>query len=415
MDGPDPTPEIRAPSWAGRIRELHLLELMEKYRRRVVHQETGLPFPPTERLRPLSLERLAFETRGGLKLALTAFTPLCVAAFLLSLVWDWHGLILSCAVSGLIGFGTNWIAIKMLFYPRESRPIFGHGLIPSQRDDLVAKVATEVLENLINEELILQKIHQTRIVNRFTTAALGKFRQVTQDPEFKDDLRRMILTYVGTIARDPAFRARVAARAETSLEEIAGDRLRGFVVRRLKDLWRGPLIDLLNQEIERFPATVDEGMDGFEELAASLPKALATHHDEIDRVLTNMLVGLVHEVDLREIIYEQLDGVTPLQLEQAFLEFSDDKLSYITLLGGIFGVIGGTLIIWPIGATVVILGGVAALFLADLLAYRLLRGRWTPETPPAGPSPDAGHLPMTATTGSAPVAAPPSTGPTDPS
>ncbi|HHG85381.1 MAG TPA: DUF445 family protein, partial [Bacteroidetes bacterium] len=38
------------------------------------------------------------------------------------------------SVSGLIGFSTNWIAIKMLFKPVLRRPIWGQGLIPAQKD-----------------------------------------------------------------------------------------------------------------------------------------------------------------------------------------------------------------------------------------------------------------------------------------
>jgi uncharacterized membrane protein YheB (UPF0754 family) len=377
----DPTPELKPPSWAGRVREMRVFDLFEKYRRRVVHHETDLPFPPTERApHPLSLERLAFETRGGLKLALQAFPPVCLLVFFLSFFWDWHGLMLSCSVAGLIGFGTNWVAIKMLFWPRESRPVFGYGLIPSQRDDLVNKVATEVLENLINEKLILEKVHETRIVNRFSSALIGKLRQVAQDPEFKEDLRQMVLTYIGEVARDPAFRARLAERADHSLEEFAGERFRGFVVRRLKDLWRGPLVDLLNREIENLEHTFAAGMGPFEQAVEKLPQAIEARQEEIDRVLTNMLVGMVREVDLRAIIYEQLEGVTPQQLEQSFREFSDDKLDYITLLGGIFGVIGGTVLIWPFWSLVVIVTGVALLWVADIVLYRILHGRWSTGT-----------------------------------
>lgn len=382
MEPNDPTPELKPPSWSARVSEVRALELFEKYRKKVVHHETDLPFEPTARApRPLSLERLAFETRGGLKLALRVFTPACLVVFALSFVWDWHELLRSCSVAGLIGFGTNWIAIKMLFWPRESRPVFGHGLIPSQRDDLIDKVATEVLENLINEELILRKVDETRIIHRFTGAAIAKLRAVAQDPEFKEDLRRMVLTYVAEVTREPAFRAKLAARAESSLEEFAGERFRGFVVRKLKDLWRGPLIELLNREIEGLEGTLDEGMEHFGQVVERFPSALEQRQGEIDQVLTNMLVGLVREVDLREIVYEQLSTVTPEQLERAFLEFSDDKLSYITLLGGIFGVIGGLVIVWPLPAMALLAAGVGALALADTLAWRILH-RFPPEPPP---------------------------------
>lgn len=377
-DRPDPTPELSPPSWMDQVREIRAFELFEKYRQKVVHRETGLPFEPTAKTRDFSLEKLAFTTKGPLKLALRVFFPICFAAFLGSFLWDWHGLIRSCSVAGMIGFGTNWVAIKMLFYPRESRPVFGHGLIPSQRDQLIDKVASEVLENLINEELINRKVQETRIVSRFTAAAIEKLEVVVADPEFKTDLRQMILTYVGEVASSPEFRARLASNAEARLEEFAGERFRGWVIRRLKELWRGPMIDVLNAEIDRLDETLDGGLDHLDGVLEHFPQALEARRAEIDRVLTTMLLGLVREVDIREIVYEQLSQVTTEQLEQGFLEFSDDKLSYITLLGGIFGVIGGSVIVWPLPAMAVLLLGVFVLAVSDQIAYLIIHSRFWP-------------------------------------
>ena len=146
-----------------------------------------------------------------MQLALRIFMPVAGLFFALSFLWDFHGLIRSCSVAGMIGFATNWVAIKMLFWPREPRPIFGQGLIPSQRDQLIEKVADEVLENLINEELILEKIEETRIVQRLSSSAIEKMTQVMQDPEFKADLRRVILTWVAELTSNPQFRDRLEA------------------------------------------------------------------------------------------------------------------------------------------------------------------------------------------------------------
>lgn len=377
---------LRRPSWADRVDKLGFFELFEKYRRRMVHGDTELPFEPTRKPQPFTIEGLAFQTRGPLRLALQVFMPVCVAAFGVSFLWDFHDLIRSCSVAGIIGFGTNWVAIKMLFWPRESRPVFGHGLIPSQRDQLIDKVATEVLENLINEELIVRKIDETRIVERFTVAAIDKLQTVAADPEFKDDLRRMVLSYVGDVASDPAFRGQLVKRASTALEEFAGTRFKGWLVRTLREAWREPLVRFVNQEVERLDQTITEGIVESDELLEAFPRALAARREQIDRVLSRMLVGLVAEVDLRAIVYEQLDTVTPAQLEASFREFSDDKLSYITLLGGIFGVIGGTIIVWPLPAIATIAGALAGLAVLDLAAYRLIRSRWWPWNPTDGAS-----------------------------
>ena len=372
----DPTPGMRRPSWVGSVPTIRFLELFDKYRQRLVHPKTGLPFEPTHRDEAFSIEQLAFQTGAGFRLALRLFFPVCAAVFAVSFFWDWHELVRSCSVAGMIGFGTNWVAIKMLFWPRESRPVFGHGLIPSQRDQLIDKVATEVLENLINEELILEKIDETQIVRRFSGALIEKLSQVTQDPEFKQDLRNMVLTYVGEVASQPSFRARLADRAEQSLEEFAGQRFTGWVVRRLRELWRGPLVAAINAELERLDETMDEGMEHLDSVVERLPAALNERNEQIDRVLTTVLVGLVREVDVRAIVYEQLETVTVEQLETGFREFSDDKLAYITLLGGVFGVIGGTLIVFPVPAILGLVGIGVLLTVADLLAQRVMNTAW---------------------------------------
>ncbi|MEM6805888.1 MAG: hypothetical protein AAF696_31110, partial [Bacteroidota bacterium] len=50
---------------------------------------------------------------------------------------DFTGILKIICVSGLIGFGTNYIAIKMLFRPLVKRPILGQGLIPAQKDRII--------------------------------------------------------------------------------------------------------------------------------------------------------------------------------------------------------------------------------------------------------------------------------------
>ena len=368
---------LAKPGWVDQVREMRFFELFEKYRAKITNPRTGLPFEPTVRPpRGLSLEQLAFQTGGGLQLALKVFFPACLLVFSVSFLWDFYGILRSCSVAGAIGFGTNWVAIKMLFWPRHSRPIFGHGLIPSQRDELIEKVADEVLENLINEELITRKVKETRIVQRFTDASIDKMKAVVADPEFKDDLKQMVLTYIGELTADPDFRVATLRRAERSIEEFAGGRFRNWMVNRLRDVWKAPLVELINRELSHLDETVAGGIGHLDGVLEQFPKALEARQESIDSVLTTMLLGMVQEVDLREIIMEQLDGVTPEQLENAFLEFSDDKLSYITLLGGIFGVIGGSVIVWPLGAVAVLSGGAVALAVVDFIAYRVLQGRW---------------------------------------
>lgn len=84
--------------WSG------FVQYLEKWRQQIrTHPETGLPLTPrrTAASDEISLERLAFSSGRALRFGMVAFTPLCVALFLFSFVWDYMGVIRSCSVAGI--------------------------------------------------------------------------------------------------------------------------------------------------------------------------------------------------------------------------------------------------------------------------------------------------------------------------
>ena len=91
-------------------------------------------------------------------------------------------------ISAAAGWGTNWVAIKMLFWPRETRPIFGQGLIPSQRDQLIEKVADEVLD-------LFSQLHRDRrmtlilVTHSDEVARRAQRRILFKDGRIKEDAR----------------------------------------------------------------------------------------------------------------------------------------------------------------------------------------------------------------------------------
>lgn len=63
-------------------------------------------------------------------------------------------------VGAAIGWCTNWLAVKMIFHPREQRRILGvpvQGVLPRRRSELAQKVADTVERDLISVEDI-QKV-----------------------------------------------------------------------------------------------------------------------------------------------------------------------------------------------------------------------------------------------------------------
>lgn len=64
-------------------------------------------------------------------------------------------------ISALIGWFTNYIAVKMLFYPREEKDFIFfklHGIFPKRKDVLARRLGKVVAEELLSSESIRQHV-----------------------------------------------------------------------------------------------------------------------------------------------------------------------------------------------------------------------------------------------------------------
>ncbi len=72
-----------------------------------------------------------------------------------------YWLFLIPVISAFIGWVTNWIAIKMLFHPRQPKRILGftlHGIFPKRQKVFAEKLGKLVSDELLSYEDIQQKI-----------------------------------------------------------------------------------------------------------------------------------------------------------------------------------------------------------------------------------------------------------------
>lgn len=72
-----------------------------------------------------------------------------------------YWLILIPVISAFIGWITNWIAIKMLFHPREPKRILGitfHGIFPKRQKQFAEKLGKLVSQEFLSFDDIEQKI-----------------------------------------------------------------------------------------------------------------------------------------------------------------------------------------------------------------------------------------------------------------
>lgn len=78
-------------------------------------------------------------------------------------------LLLIPVISAFIGWFTNWIAIKMLFHPREPRKILGmtfHGIFPKRQQQFAEKLGKLVSQELLSFKDIEEKITRPENIHK---------------------------------------------------------------------------------------------------------------------------------------------------------------------------------------------------------------------------------------------------------
>lgn len=98
----------------------------------------------------------------------------------------WLPWILLPGVGALIGYATNWLAIKMLFHPRQPR--WGlQGLLPRRQADLADSVGRIVAEDILHPDLLLSKLDEVDLSPAFSRLADRALERKV------DDLRKIPL------------------------------------------------------------------------------------------------------------------------------------------------------------------------------------------------------------------------------
>ncbi len=112
----------------------------------------------------------------------------------------------------VIGYITNWLAIKMLFRPREAKYIFGMklpftpGLIPKEKSRIANKVGETVGTHLLNSDSLSKALKDDKIKAKFNEVAKEKINQIinsnsTLENSLKEYFRGKLLCSKGKYDR----------------------------------------------------------------------------------------------------------------------------------------------------------------------------------------------------------------------
>ena len=384
---PDPLPlapprdVVDSAKEATRSRGRELVGLVVQYGRAHV-PERPAPAPRPDAGPPRMVGRI-----GQLIPVLQVVPWLLGAVFLLSFAWDFPGasaelfgrevalagLLRVLSVSGLIGFGTNWLAITMLFQPREKRAIIPQGLIPAQRERVIYRLSEAISRELINADIIKQKIQESGVIGRYRDLALDVVRGTVEDPGFRADLKALAQDYAQEVLGSEPVRREVARLAVERVEQ-AGRGIGGVALGLYRTFAETDFQRRLDRALDELPGAVVPLLDRIDAALDAVPQKVEARADEIEEAATRAVLSFVEGFDVRAMIQDRARQFDEGQLEGLLKSTSNEQLNYIKYLGAVLGVFGG-LVIWePVGALAVFVAVGLALWGLDEALVRARRG-----------------------------------------
>lgn len=190
-----------------------------------------------------------------------------------------YGLVLIPLISAFIGWFTNWIAIKMLFHPREPKKILWftlHGIFPKRQQQFAEK-----LGKLVSAELLSFSEIESRITH----------------PE---NLKKIMPHVEGHI--DQFLRVKLAEQMPV-ISMFIGDK----TINELKSVFLAELEIL-------FPV-----------------------------LMKNYMGTLQEQLDLEKIVIEKVAGFSSDKLEQILNSIMAKEFRFVEIIGGVLGFVIGLL------------------------------------------------------------------------
>ena len=184
--------------------------------------------------------------------------------------------IMMVSVGALIGWFTNYLAIKLLFRPyKEMNFLFFkiQGLIPKRKNEIIENIADVVEQELISMTDIIEKFKNSEI-----------------DEEILNNL----------------------------LDKIVGEKLKNSI------LEKNPLLKMFVN---------DSLMDKIKEY---VKKSILENKEEI----VEEIVKIVEEkINFKEIMLEKMENFSLKEIEDIILRVSKEELKHIEIIGGILGAV----------------------------------------------------------------------------
>ncbi len=308
-----------------------------------------------------------FLVSYGFKIAITAgWTPAFVQTGM-----DWLNIAYYTCVSGLIGYGTNWLAIRMLFRPIERRPIWGQGLIPAQRERIILSLAAGMHTHILSHERIHQRIEETGLVKKINNLLMDGSSGILRDKELREVIKTHVQEGMTEYAKREDIRQEIRAIIDSHLEQNLEGGVKKFLLQTYKRYNEKDYHGMIDRIVGDIPNVTVKVLSRLEAELDELSDAIGREKDWTEAQIYKILENFLERIDITGLLAKQMETFDEVKLERMVRDATNEELKYIQYLGTVLGVLGGMLIAKPeiTGPIYLLIFGL--LYLADWGIFRL--------------------------------------------
>ena len=244
------------------------------------------------------------------------------------------------------GYWTNWLALKMLFHPRQPNAVW-QGLIPARRNDLVESMAEGVLDRLISPEIVREYLRDSRVLQALVGKSVAATRVVVDDPDFRSEVKGLVYGIVEDLATRPETAKGVGEAVAHKIDTWTGTSFGEKIVGWFRGLWGPPLQRALVTALPEIPQAIHGALDHLDRELAKVPDYVEENGEAIEDVLTRLIVEGLHQLDIKGIVQKQFEKMDESELEDLLTGNVSDELRFIQVAGGVLGLAVGLAIQFP--------------------------------------------------------------------
>lgn len=290
-----------------------------------------------------------------------------------------YSLLLHPLVGSVIGYITNWIAVKMLFKPSKAIYIgkyklpFTPGIIPRNQNRLAIGISNTIANSLLNEDVLKENLLSDDIKDQINESIENFLNSEETTPvslielinktEHSDTLNQTVTNLVNTITNSiltTIKEANLSSVISTEIEKSVDDYMEKNVLTRLA---KKPILSSLNENLEpqinNYIETNGEKLI-HDMVEKEITKYLNTssldlkdfiRNSNIDinsiilsiysSIISSKLSSILDTINITKVVENKINSMDSKEIEVLVLSIISKELNALVSLGAIIGFVLG--------------------------------------------------------------------------